>query len=256
MIVDCLFNQICPSSLFNDIKYSTYNSIHEVYVTYELNDIIMLVSLIRLFYLCKQYFSGSEFLCQRQMRIMILLGLDNNLDLFFAIRAYIATYPKWFLFLSLLWSQIIFSFMVINLERPISKISEHNSLDSWQNCLWFCIVTQTTVGYGDRTPVTQPARAVVFILMIWGFLWNAIFISTLFPLITITETERKALNMFTRTQKRDQLMGVCSRVVVRCLRIQHCLTKIKIKKRIVNVLQAQIITILRKVRSYRRELNS
>ena len=138
----------------------------------------------------------------------------------------------------------------------MSKISNHNSLDSWQNVFWYCIITMTTVGYGDRTAITQPARLVVFALMMWGFLWNAIFIRTVFPLITLNEREMKSLNMFTRTHTRDELMEVCSRVIVRCLKIYKFLKKNKIKFRKIDILQQQIITILRSTRKIRNELNS
>ena len=130
-------------SIFDGMNYTTYNTSMSVYVVYEMNDIIMLISLVRLYFLCKQFFNGSEFLTQRLQRIMILFG-GKELDLFFGIRAYIKAYPVSFLWWSLFWSLLIFSFMVINLERPISSVSTHNSLDSWNNVIWYCVVTMTT----------------------------------------------------------------------------------------------------------------
>lgn len=47
--------------------------------------------------------------------------------------------------------------------------------------MWYVIVTMSTVGYGDIVTKTLFARLVVMILVIWGNLWNTIFLSSIFP---------------------------------------------------------------------------
>jgi hypothetical protein len=75
------------------------------------------------------------------------------------------------------------------------------------------------VGYGDRTPFTQPARFTVLFLMIWGAVWNSVFISTIFPIITLNQNEYKAFNLFERTNKRSELENVASYVVSNSIQI-------------------------------------
>lgn len=77
----------------------------------------------------------------------------------------------------------------------------------------------TTIGYGDRTPFTQPARFTVLFLMIWGAVWNAIFISTVFPIITLNDEEFKAFNLFERIHKRNDLEDTASVVVSNSIQI-------------------------------------
>lgn len=42
------------------------------------------------------------------------------------------------------------------------------NVHSYPDALWWAIVTVTTVGYGDRYPVTEGGRAVAVILMLLG----------------------------------------------------------------------------------------
>lgn len=48
------------------------------------------------------------------------------------------------------------------------EAGHQSKIDSFPDALWWSTVTVTTVGYGDMVPVTAPARAVAFVLMIGG----------------------------------------------------------------------------------------
>lgn len=81
------------------------------------------------------------------------------------------------------------------------------------------IGTNPKVGYGDRVPFTQPARVTVLFLMIWGAVWNSVFISTVFPVITLNQSEFKAFNLFERTNKRNELEEISSYILTNSMRI-------------------------------------
>ena len=44
----------------------------------------------------------------------------------------------------------------------------HDSIDSFTDALWWSVVTATTVGYGDMTPVTPVGRGMAVLLMLVG----------------------------------------------------------------------------------------
>ncbi len=44
----------------------------------------------------------------------------------------------------------------------------HDSIDSFADALWWSVVTTTTVGYGDMTPVTPIGRGIAVLLMLVG----------------------------------------------------------------------------------------
>jgi voltage-gated potassium channel len=59
---------------------------------------------------------------------------------------------------------IIGAILVMLFERNAAGSNIHN----FQDAIWWAIVTVTTVGYGDRYPVSEGGRAVAVILMFVG----------------------------------------------------------------------------------------
>jgi voltage-gated potassium channel len=59
---------------------------------------------------------------------------------------------------------LVTSLVVYDLERDVHGSTIH----SWPDALWWAISTVTTVGYGDKVPVTAGARAVAVVLMLCG----------------------------------------------------------------------------------------
>lgn len=50
---------------------------------------------------------------------------------------------------------------------------------TWSDLLFFSFVTLTTLGYGDITPVTSPARSLAGLEAVFGVLYNALLIARL-----------------------------------------------------------------------------
>jgi voltage-gated potassium channel len=59
---------------------------------------------------------------------------------------------------------LITSLVVYDLERDVHGSTIH----SWSDGLWWAIATVTTVGYGDKVPLTAGGRAVAVVLMLTG----------------------------------------------------------------------------------------
>ncbi len=59
---------------------------------------------------------------------------------------------------------LVTSVVVYDLERA----APGTSIKNWGDSLWWAIVTVTTVGYGDKTPVTAGGRGVAVVLMVAG----------------------------------------------------------------------------------------
>lgn len=64
------------------------------------------------------------------------------------------------------------------IERHHGHGHFHGGLRGFGSALWFSAVTMTTVGYGDKTPVTFPGRLLTFFWMLSGVLLVSIFTAT------------------------------------------------------------------------------
>eukprot|EP00659_Diplonema_papillatum_P001274 gene1274-1966_t len=64
-----------------------------------------------------------------------------------------------------------FALLLLFSVAVVLKIAEQGGQDdfaSYWNCLWFCFVTATTVGYGDMTPIHWIGRLLAGVLMVCG----------------------------------------------------------------------------------------
>ncbi len=87
-----------------------------------------------------------------------------------------------YLLLAALWALM---FQLVELFEPGSfRLPSGETSPSLRELLYFSVVTMTTLGYGDITPVSSAARALASSLAVFGQLFVAIFIARLVGLYT------------------------------------------------------------------------
>lgn len=98
-------------------------------------------------------------------------------------------------------------------ERPVMPISNQN-FDSIPNCMWFVIVTMTTVGYGDYWPLSYLGRIVGMISCFWGVFTLSTMVVILNNLLEFTEGEQKSFDLLMKMKCKDQLKAATVNVVI------------------------------------------
>ena len=65
---------------------------------------------------------------------------------------------------------LVYAIGIVVIAATIVTVVEqgHDSIDSFTDALWWSVVTATTVGYGDMTPVTPVGRGMAVLLMLVG----------------------------------------------------------------------------------------
>ena len=70
---------------------------------------------------------------------------------------------------------LIAAAMVLEFERG----NPNANIASYPDALWWAVTTITTVGYGDRFPMSSPGRAVAVVLMIAGIAMFGVITATI-----------------------------------------------------------------------------
>jgi voltage-gated potassium channel len=70
---------------------------------------------------------------------------------------------------------LIAAAMVLDFERG----NPEANIDSYPDALWWAVTTITTVGYGDRFPMTPAGRGVAVVLMIAGIAMFGVITATI-----------------------------------------------------------------------------
>lgn len=104
-----------------------------------------------------------------------------------------------------------FSLLMNMYEGPVFQVlvqensSSTNSFENFNNCLWFIIVTTTTIGYGDYYPVTNIARIVTILASIVGNICLSILTYAFLCHFTTTDTENALIKFISRIESKENL---------------------------------------------------
>ena len=96
-----------------------------------------------------------------------------NFNNMFKILIDITRHTLFKLFLGIMVFALIGAFLVIIFEGTINSQFTHIS-----DALWWVLVTMTTVGYGDKVPVTTGGRIIGIFIMFFGLSLISIFTAT------------------------------------------------------------------------------
>jgi len=88
----------------------------------------------------------------------------------------------------MLLTMVVFSAALLAIERR--QREGHFTGSAWKGfgtALWFSAVTMTTVGYGDKTPVSPLSRLLTFVWMMFGVLVLAVFTGSVSSSLTMAD---------------------------------------------------------------------
>jgi voltage-gated potassium channel len=96
-----------------------------------------------------------------------------------------------------------------------------SNIHSYHDALWWAVVTVTTVGYGDRFPVTEGGRAVAVVLMLVGIGLIGVLTATVASFFVAEHTDA---NKDQLKAAHEDLGGRLDEIDVRLARIESALT--------------------------------
>ncbi|MDO8733167.1 MAG: ion channel [Actinomycetota bacterium] len=100
--------------------------------------------------------------------LMVLLPMLRILRVFLLLRKSLASVSTEKIAGSIGSLVIVVVFVSSFLEWQVEKDAADATITSFRTALWWAVVTTTTVGYGDYTPVTPTGRLIAIVVMMVG----------------------------------------------------------------------------------------
>lgn len=202
LILEMAFSLLSPCPFLCGVQITEVNTNWGVTIAYELNQIFLCVSLLRIYMLYNFIFCISKFMNPRSKRICDMNGCDANN--WFAIKAIMKEQPYAFLGATIVLTVIIFGYMLRIFDGPLSDISGQD-FNSINNTMWNVVITMTTTGYGDIYPKSNFGRLVGAFLCFWGTFLVSFFVVTINNVLTFMPGEEHAYTLLQRLHFKEQL---------------------------------------------------
>ena len=119
---ECFLNSLTPYGFFEGLKYTEYVGDFDLNIVYEINELLLSVSFVRIFFALRMILYLTIFCNQRSQRICRIHGCDANV--LFAIKCLMKQRPYRVLIYSLLITTLIFGYQLRIFESKLNEISE------------------------------------------------------------------------------------------------------------------------------------
>ena len=190
----------------------------EYSVEYPINSILSVWSLLRLYYILRLIFIQTMYSSSRAQRVCRMNG--GEATTMFALRCLMRESPFELVACMLVFAVLCGSFAIRIFERPMSPYSGMD-FASYQNTIWYVLVTITTVGFGDYYAVTIPGRVIAFVVCLWGVIIVSIMVCFVASILGFDPGETRALDILQRLAFRAKMRSVAAFVLTAGLR--YCL---------------------------------
>lgn len=209
LIIEIVIHIIQP---YPSVQVSWTMKILNNEVTYTLNMILFILSLMRLYTVLKAIRYWNYYSSEKALRILRLYK-NKFLNVFLykviiKVNSYIA--------LGLLFVSILYMFALLFKVLENYTAQDLYGFSSFYNCLWYLISTMTATGYGDFVPKTLIGRIIgVFCCIIGTFLLSLVVITLIiFSQFTNEEQKvRKILYLYRPLQTLTYFMSKPLRII-------------------------------------------
>ena len=137
---------------------------------------------------------------------------EKKANVRFAIRCMMKTHPFLMIYGTSFCSFVLLGIIIRLFERPYSAISGQN-FESFQNSMWVCAESMSTIGYGEMFPSTILGRLVGLICAMWGAFVFSMIVFTFQKMFKLSKNQQLAFSSIKQTR-------AAARVIVACFTYQ------------------------------------
>lgn len=170
-------------------KSSADDSNQALELCYNLSEFLYVFMFLRLLFLFRALFNftpyqddHAKYYCEKK---------STKANVRFSIRCMMKTHPFLIIYCFSLPSFFLLGAFLRVFERPFADVSGQNYA-SYQNAVWNCAVTMSTVGYGDLFPGTIFGRIVGVLCSMWGAFVFSMIVFTFQSLLELDHNQSDA----------------------------------------------------------------
>ena len=159
---------------------------------YFLSEFMLVFMFARMYFLVKSCLNYNQFMNPYAKKLCKAYGFEQSV--LFTIKSNIQINPEKTVSYLFILTLFLFAYVVRVFEMPRFRLDEDDRFDSYFNSIWFTVITLTTIGYGDISPLTIPGKLTTIILAFWGAVLMALIVVVLYKVFDLSEDEQMALS--------------------------------------------------------------
>jgi len=173
---------------------------------YTYSEIIYVCMFVRLWFLLRALFNFTPYQDDHARYYCSRTGTKANVR--FSIRCMMKTHPFLLIYCFSFPSFFLLGVFLRVFERPFSDVSGQN-FASYQNAVWNCAITMSTIGYGDLYPSTVFGRMVAVMCAIMGGFIFSMIVFTFQSLLELGTRQNEAFITIKQTRAAARVISEC-----------------------------------------------
>ncbi|CAI2359890.1 unnamed protein product [Moneuplotes crassus] len=182
-----------PYQWLYDIEYQ-YN-VGKDQIRFYLNTFLLtLMMIFRTYHFVRAILQLSLFMTPRAERMTRIFSPNSNLvqsqisPYFFTFRCEFKYNSFRVIIICLTYTCLVLAVMFRFAEEPYARQVAHSSF-SYQNSVWICFITMSTVGYGELSPVSIPGKLIATVCAFMGVILQASSVIAMLNLLEMNHAE-------------------------------------------------------------------
>jgi len=174
---------------------------------YRIEALITLFMFVRMHHIWKSY--RDHVFVQHTTKRYASMIHTTPIDSKFVVKAVLEAHPILVIAILFALHVLVAGYFVKIAEAPVQQ----NLTSYFWNSCWFIVVTMTTTGYGDFTPITHVGRVIAVIAMITGTLLSAILTAAIYTNLSFNSQEFATMNFMNHAKWQDKRKSSAATVI-------------------------------------------
>lgn len=185
-----------PSPIFSSIEVKFKITNYDLDQIMPFNSILYSITLFKLWFLFKFVLYYSEYTSSRMNRVCLMNKFKVNFS--FCIKALMEKTPFHVQFLFFIMSTLYCSICIRIFERDLDPYT-NQIFSNFYNCVWYTIITMTTVGFGDFYPDSLLGKLIGILASFIGVILMSISVITVSSLVDFNNQEYNTFLIFEKS---------------------------------------------------------